>query len=302
MHNSLEHILTFLPHYLPLNLFSLCKHYLNVYNDICEIRLRKDKNVSFTIASGCLLSDYVCDAPLFDSCVSLMLNGSAYKHSEAIARGVIPLEHGFRVGIAGSAITNNGKIENVYDITSLNIRLPRQCGGFAAPLIEYLLTLPLCARSTLVISPPSGGKTTFLRDFAVTISSPPVSERVCVVDTRFELAPLQDVTTAQLDILSGYPLELGIDTATRYLNPEYIVCDEIDNRCDLIALKNASHSGIPFISSTHASSIEELILKPELQSLLENGIFRTIVRLSRSEKGIIPVITPWRKSLLNHDY
>ena len=280
MKSLTPHIEKHLPDFLPSGLWTICKSYLSVYDNISEIRLRKNKALSFSCGAQNIVSEYICTPPVFDGCVSLLLNSSAYKHTESILKGIIPLSHGFRAGISGSAIVDKGRITNIYDYTSINIRLPHESANYAVSLAEHLSTLPHHKRSTLVISPPSGGKTTFLREISMILSPPPVSERVCVVDTHFELSPLNPPTDSQLDILRGYPIDIGIEAATRYLNPQYIICDEIGNECYIPAIQSASHSGIPLIASAHASSYDELIRKPAICSLIENGIFCTLVTLS----------------------
>ena len=49
-----------------------------------------------------------------------------------------------------------------------------------------------------------------------------------------------------LDVLVGYPRALGIEIATRSLNSELIVCDEIGEGKEAEAIVSAQNCGVPF--------------------------------------------------------
>lgn len=289
--NDTEYILSNLPKVIPSPLIPLCNNYLTLYSDISEIRLRKNAYISFTKGNENITTAFVCDDDLFSKCAELIIGNSFYKKRSHIINGIIPLPCGFRAGVCGSALPNtDGNIDNIYDISSFNIRFPRSVSGCSDKLIRKLLELPHQKSGLLILSPPGGGKTTFLRDIALRLSTPPVSERVCVVDENFELAPLSIPQNAQIDILKGYSIDKGIIIATRFLNPRYIICDEIGSDSDINAIKNATHSGVPFIASAHASSVEEFISKPDISQLMYDGVFNIVVELVNNNNDIVPNI------------
>lgn len=267
-----EYICMHLKDILPASLVSLCTSYISAYDDISEVRLRMDSYISFTSGEKNIITGVLCTQALFDECMKLLINSSLYKLKAHISNGMIPLRNGFRAGICGAALLDNGRIEAIYGYTSINIRFPRSYLGCGDALSERIRRL-LPGQGCLLLSPPSGGKTTFLRDIIRSLSTPPVSKRVCVVDKNFELSPLQRLPDAQLDVLAGYPLERGIDIATRYMAPQYIVCDEIGADADIDAISSALHSGVSFIASAHSSSIADMLSKPRLSRLIKNGAF-----------------------------
>lgn len=282
-----EYIRAHLKDILPSSLIPLCTSYITAYNDISEIRLRTGRYITFTSKGRNIITGFLCTRDVFDECVRTLINNSLYKLKDHISNGVIPLSSGFRAGICGTALLDGGRIENIYEYTSINIRFPRSYIGCAQKLSEHIRDRLAPGRGCLVISPPCGGKTTFLRDIARSLSTPPVSERVCVVDKNFELSPLQALPDAQLDILAGYPLERGIDIATKYLSPRYIVCDEIGADADIDAISSALYSGVTFIASAHCASIADMISKPNIYKLIKNKAFSCFALLKRDKDATV---------------
>jgi len=280
LNDSSTYIVNFLSGLLPPALFEICKKFIVAYPDISEIRIRRAQQVIFTLDVRNIVSAFYCDVKLFDETLNRLIGNDRYKKSNTITEGIISLDGGFRVGIVGSALLDKGELINIYSITALNIRLPHDYKNSSLRLYEYLTTLPFQHRSTLLIAPPCSGKTTVLRDIARILSSPPVSERVCVVDPKLELSAFRDNNAIHMDIFSGYPTPLGIELATRYFNPRYIVCDEIGQVDELKAIESATHSGIPIIASAHSSSLQEALSKPVLRELLEETVFYNVVKLS----------------------
>ena len=80
------------------------------------------------------------------------------------------------------------------------------------------------------------GKTTLLRSVAKKLSSGESPMRTVVIDTRGELSFSNDSEDLCLDVLSGYPRRDGVDIATRCLNAEVIICDEIGDYEEAMAL------------------------------------------------------------------
>ena len=244
------------------------------------MRLRRQNRIVFTCGTQNIATGYICDNSVFEQCISLWIGSERYKHSDNIMNGVITLPYGFRVGVAGTLLINNGSADEIYEISYLNLRFPRLFKGIAYPLYEYLSTIGYQKHSTLLVAPPCSGKTTVLRDIARILSTPPVSERVCVVDTKKEIFPPLDEPCVHMDVFSGYPTSVGIDIATKYFNPRYIICDEIGCENELAAIRSAAHSGVPLIASAHSPSLSDAIRKPLLNTLIVEKIFFNIVELS----------------------
>ncbi len=122
--------------------------------------------------------------------------------------------------------------------------------------------------STLLLSPPGGGKTTLLRDLVRQLSQgegvPP--QRITLIDEREEIAvmyrgqPQMDVGP-RTDVLSGCPKALAIPMALRAMNPQIIAVDEITVREDLRAISQAAGCGVALLATIHAANVEELQAK-----------------------------------------
>jgi stage III sporulation protein SpoIIIAA len=88
-----------------------------------------------------------------------------------------------------------------------------------------------------------------------------------------------------IDVLSGYPRGLGIEIATRALSAEVIVCDEIGDYVEAMALVSSHNCGVPLIASAHAGSVEELLRRTGIMLLHEADIFGAYVGIKRDGSG-----------------
>ena len=212
---------------------------------------------------------------------------SVYALEEEVRRGYITLKGGHRVGIAGSAVWQNGLVKTQKEIRSLNYRFSRELRDIGYPLLPFLFEKD-AFQNTLIFSPPGAGKTTLLRDLTRLLSSgvrtfPP--RNVAVVDERGEIA---GVTLGQAcydvgvftDVLSGFPKSEGMMLALRSLSPQILVTDEIGAEGDRLAVADAVRSGVKLLLTAHGGDLEELLYRPVLRSLLADGVFGRLVRLS----------------------
>lgn len=67
------------------------------------------------------------------------------------------------MGICGTAVLRGGEIATVGELSSLSIRIARAALGVAKDVYPKLWSEG-SFESTLILSPPGGGKTTLLRD------------------------------------------------------------------------------------------------------------------------------------------
>lgn len=212
---------------------------------------------------------------------------SVFSHEHEIQKGFITMGDGCRAGVCGTAVLENGRVKSIRDVSGLVFRIPREVRGCGDRLFLEGVDL---SGGVLVAGEPSSGKTTFLRDIALSLSSgkfQPI-RRVAVLDERGEIGGEFDLGPCA-DVLRGYPKSEAFDIAIRMLSPEYIVCDEL-SADDLEIVRQSVFAGVPLIASVHAGR-EELFRRPLCRELLKTGAFGTVVSLSgRSQPGEIEAI------------
>lgn len=265
---------------------------------INEIRIRKNmplilvigKNSFFITENGKLVNHYSDNAyrvseQEFDVVFRRLSNYSVHSAIDNLTKGFMTADGGNRIGVSSTAVIKDKKITAVKEITSLNIRISNEIKDCARPVLNllYINKFP----SIIVASPPSGGKTTFLRDYARLLSSGFNNKyrKVAIIDERNEIAFKNNgVIDADVgintDVLTGFPKSEGIEIAVRTLSPEIIICDEISKTSEVEAMADGFSSGVRFAVSVHASSKRELINKQIINELIKYNEFEYIVLLN----------------------
>ncbi len=251
------------------------------YGVLEEIRLRAGRRCSVVISGRNVMLSSILSAAELSGVLVRMCDGSLYAYSDTINQGYITLSGGLRVGVCGRATCEGSRIIGVHDIGSLCIRIPhkpRRVGG----KICALLRGSGLARGILIFAPPGVGKTTLLRGVIGNLSSGDEPLRCVVIDTRGELSFANDAENLCIDILSGYPRREGIEIATRCLNPQVLICDEIGDYEEAFSLVSSHNCGVPLIASAHAGTLSELLTRSGIRLLHEARIFGAYVRISRT--------------------
>ena len=204
---------------------------------------------------------------------------SLHTAAPAMAEGYLSYR-GLRIGVCGTAVLRNGTVSGFRSVSSLAIRIPRECCGICDRALETLTENGFS--NTLVIARPGGGKTTALRDLIRGLSRRGL--RVGVADERNELAAV-DGPLAQFDlgpcsdVLTGIPKAEAAMMLLRGMNPEIIAMDEITRERDMEAVLQIHGCGVGILSSVHATDPDELRRRRESRELLERGIFRYVLQI-----------------------
>lgn len=248
---------------------------------LCEIRLRAGHVSSVTLPEGNLTIPVVLTRDEMAECLKRFCRGSVYAHSDSLREGYVDLGDGFRAGVAGRAVEEAGRLCGVGEVTSVCIRVPHRVPGAGRAAVEAFEKNGM-SRGVLVYSPPGGGKTTALRDLICTLSSPPYSLRISVIDSRGELSGDWLSAVCLVDVLTGYEKAAGIEIATRTLSPQALVCDELGDSDEAEAVLAVQGCGVPLIASAHGGSISEVMSRPSVRMLAECGIFGAFVGIYRT--------------------
>ena len=212
---------------------------------------------------------------------------SAHAVRDSLRHGYITARGGCRVGLGGQAAVRDGEVTGFLHLGSAAIRITKEIPGVADAILPQIKERGVL-HSTLILSPPGGGKTTVLRDIVRQCSDG--GRRVAVADERGELAALKDGVPqmnlgSRTDVVAGCPKDKAVLMLLRAMNPEVIAMDEITAPADTSALESAANCGVTLLATAHGHGLSDLMRKPMYRRLIRKGIFTRLVVITGGAGG-----------------
>lgn len=202
-----------------------------------------------------------------------------------IASGFVTLAGGHRLGICGTAVVAQGKVTGIRNLSSLSLRIARECATVPRNFLENLIENG-DFQSTLIISPPAMGKTTLIRDLIRLLSSGEEGYRVSVVDERSEISGMyrgQSVFDLgqRTDILNACPKGQGMLFMLRSMSPQILAVDEITSSADVDAILELVGCGVKLLATAHGNDFKDLFRREIYKKLKNNKVFQRVITIQK---------------------
>lgn len=247
--------------------------------NIEEIRFRTGTNISLRyLGQEKEIKHSLITTDTINDCVNRLTGYSLHSYLETIKQGFITLTGGHRVGICGTTVIKNGEVTGFSHISSLNIRIASEKKGIADAIFPEIIN-----QSTIIISPPGIGKTTFIRDVLRQASDK--GFRVSVADERCEICGLHKGSPSfdlgpHTDIIDNCPKATACIMLIKAMSPQIIIIDEITSEKDIEAIKYASYCGVKIFATAHALDLDDFRKRPLYKRLLSLDFFEKAVEIS----------------------
>ena len=207
---------------------------------------------------------------------------SLHSSIEALRSGYLT-SCGLRIGVCGTVIQEGEQVVGFQHITSLAIRIPRECREMCDTLVRQLY--PLGFQNTVILSPPGGGKTTALRDIVRGLSDR--GYRISVIDERNELSASEGGKAGfdlgkHTDVLIGSTKAAALMMLLRAMNPQILAMDEITCEKDGFLLRETIGCGVGILATAHASNLAEFMRRPLYRMLAEEKVFTWAVTIRQN--------------------
>ncbi len=202
-------------------------------------------------------------------------NRSMYSVSDELKQGFLTAEGGVRIGIGGVYSTENGVVQSVRNVTSLNIRIPHEVTDCTRSLAEKIYRTGFV--NTLLVAPPGLGKTTALRDLCRQIARL-FDLTLLIADERGEITLDGTGDTGEnADRILYAPKAFAFSVGVRTMRPDVVVTDELVTEAEGTALAAVLHSGVGVLACVHGASLADASAMQGVKTLLLQKAFGRIV-------------------------
>ncbi len=241
---------------------------LEKFEELCEIRVRSNKNLVVYTFVGRYVTDYIATQEDIDYILKIATSRSLYAVEESIKCGYISCDGGIRIGLSGEAVLDNGKLRSIKNINSLVIRIAKSVQNLPMEVLPIINNFD----NTLILSPPFLGKTTLLREMTRRLSDK--GNDILVIDERNEISATVDGKQnldlgANTDVMVGVPKIACYEGAVRTMAPDIIVTDEIFGEREVDCLVDSVRSGVKVMATAHACNIDKFLLNKSYAPLKE---------------------------------
>jgi len=206
---------------------------------------------------------------------------SMYAYENTITQGYVTVAGGHRIGLCGTGVFCRETLQNMKEPSSVNIRIARECMGFANEAIKQLRS------SALLLGPPGCGKTTLLRDLIRQLSDHR-RQNIGLADERGELSATEGGKPQlhigiRTDVLVHVPKGQAMMMLLRTMSPHWIAVDEITSPKDIEAMEEISYCGVHLLATAHGSSINDLMNRPLYQRLMDKKLFDQVILIKKDK-------------------
>lgn len=255
---------------------------------IIEIRIRLnypiklisfDKSYYLTNNGVSILEEdaLICKQNEIDYIISSLTDNSIYAFNDRIKNGFLTSKDGIRVGLAGQCVFDKNEIITIKNISSLNVRLPHLIKDCSKEIIKYIIN-ENTIYNTLIISPPSFGKTTILKDICNHFNNL-LDKSILIIDERGEFS---EIKGKNIDSISYSDKLYAFNYGIRSMSPKIVITDELISKKDWECVYSARNSGVTIIASCHGDCIENVTSK---EYFINNLFDRYIILKNNGKPG-----------------